>query len=456
MAEKEGGNDRMVLKDLSAENYDELETTEIESLCMNCHENGMTRLLLTKIPFFKSVVISSFECDHCNYSNNEIQPASSLQPQGCTFDVEIKTVEDMDRQVVKTDSATAEIPELGFEIPAFTQKGTLTTVEGLLQRAAAGLEQDQPVRRALQPEVAAQIDAFIEKLKNVPRPFHLIIDDPTGNSFIENPFAPKPDPALKVTYYKRTSEQQKMLGFQDEEDAAAGDAGPPEDDPLVPEEVLEFNVDCQECHAPTKCRMQPIDIPFFKEVIIMAVACDSCGFKSNEVKTGGGFAEKGRRMTLKMTDTIDLSRDVLRSSTCKLIIPELDFSHEPMTTLGAKFTTLEGLLTDVKSQLSSQNPFMFGDSHQGSQMGKFMEKWEKILRGEMFVTVILEDPSGNSYLQNVYAPEDDPEMIVEDYERSEADNDMLGISDMKTENYEEPEGDGAQNGESADAAEEES
>jgi hypothetical protein len=34
---------------------------EIESLCMNCHENGQTRLLLTRIPFFKEVILSSLE-----------------------------------------------------------------------------------------------------------------------------------------------------------------------------------------------------------------------------------------------------------------------------------------------------------------------------------------------------------------------------------------------------------
>lgn len=32
-------------------------------------------------------------------------------------------VQDMNREVVKTDCATARIPELDFEIPAFTQKG---------------------------------------------------------------------------------------------------------------------------------------------------------------------------------------------------------------------------------------------------------------------------------------------------------------------------------------------
>ena len=33
---------------------------EIESLCMNCHEDGMTKLLLTRIPFFREIIIMSF------------------------------------------------------------------------------------------------------------------------------------------------------------------------------------------------------------------------------------------------------------------------------------------------------------------------------------------------------------------------------------------------------------
>lgn len=32
-------------------------------------------------------------------------------------------VQDMNREIVKTDCATVRIPELDFEIPAFTQKG---------------------------------------------------------------------------------------------------------------------------------------------------------------------------------------------------------------------------------------------------------------------------------------------------------------------------------------------
>lgn len=39
-------------------------------------------------------------------------------------------------------------------------------------------------------------------------------------------------------------------------------------------------------------------------------------------------------------------------------------------------------------------------------------------------------------LQNVYAPDPDPEMTIEQYERTYEQNEDLGLNDMKTENYE--------------------
>ncbi|CAO3617328.1 unnamed protein product [Mucor hiemalis] len=35
----------------------ESKPTEIESLCMKCQENGTTRILLSKIPHFKQVLL---------------------------------------------------------------------------------------------------------------------------------------------------------------------------------------------------------------------------------------------------------------------------------------------------------------------------------------------------------------------------------------------------------------
>ena len=49
--------------------------------------------------------------------------------------------------------------------------------------------------------------------------------------------------------------------------------------------------------------------------------------------------------------------------------------------------------------------------------------------------MVLDDPAGNSYLQNIYAPDDDPELKITEYERSFEQNEDLGLNDIKTENY---------------------
>jgi len=82
--------------------------TEIESLCMNCGENGITRLLLTKIPYFREVVIMAFECPHCNFRNNEVQSASTINETGIHVTLQIKNQKDLSRQVLKAETATVK------------------------------------------------------------------------------------------------------------------------------------------------------------------------------------------------------------------------------------------------------------------------------------------------------------------------------------------------------------
>ena len=70
-------------------------------------------------------------------------------------------------------------------------------------------------------------------------------------------------------------------------------------------------------------------------------------------------------------------------------------------------------------------------------MQEFTEKMENVISGKTLgIHFILDDPAGNSYLQNIYAPEDDPEMEVVRYIRDFEQNDELGLNDLKVENYE--------------------
>eukprot|EP01136_Pigoraptor_vietnamica_P022833 Opistho-1_new@6229 len=184
------GENAPIFRDIAADETEQ-DVTEIESLCMNCEEKGVTRLLLTKIPFFKEVILMAFECPHCGYKNNEVQSGGMIQEKGIRVTLHVKSAEDLNRNVVKSDSATVSIPELDFEIPANTQKGKLTTIEGLLERTIAALEQDQDARQAHEPESAAKIESFLSRMRscmNGEMPFTFIVDDPSGNSHIMNPY----------------------------------------------------------------------------------------------------------------------------------------------------------------------------------------------------------------------------------------------------------------------------
>ena len=172
----------------------------------------------------------------------------------------------------------------------------------------------------------------------------------------------------------------------------------------------------------------------------MCTVCENCGVKSSEVKPGSGIEEKGIRYTLKLTDPSDLNRDLLKSDMGSLEIPEIEFCMNEGS-LGGKFTTIEGILKDCLNQLGEVDSFFVsGDSHSTDKKKKMhdcLDKLDKIMKGEMLdVTIIIDDPTGNSYLQNVYAPEEDPNMKVEYYERSYEQNEILGLNDMKIENYE--------------------
>ncbi|MBL1833882.1 hypothetical protein ELE24_27740, partial [Klebsiella pneumoniae] len=95
----------------------------MESLCMNCQKTGTSRILLTKIPFFKEIILMSFSCPHCGFRNNEIEQGEGLAPQGIHFELNVQTENDLNRRVIKSNFCTINVPICGLEIPQNTQKG---------------------------------------------------------------------------------------------------------------------------------------------------------------------------------------------------------------------------------------------------------------------------------------------------------------------------------------------
>ena len=103
--------------------------------------------------------------------------------------------QDLNRQVIKGDNCTISIPEIQLDIPHTTQRGDLNTIEGVLARVSEQLREEQPYRKETCFEVYEQVEAFCNKVDQMARgedfPFTFIVDDASGNSFVENPYLPK-------------------------------------------------------------------------------------------------------------------------------------------------------------------------------------------------------------------------------------------------------------------------
>lgn len=443
---------------------------EIESLCMNCHKNGVTKLLLTKIPFFREIIIMSFDCPHCGFHNSEVQPAGEIQQRGHKYTFKVETQEDLQRQIVKSDTCVFRLEDIDLEIPA--GRGQLTNVEGILSMVAEDLQAKQPERKEATPEVFEQIEKVIRSINSYASaytlPFTISVDDPAGNSWIE----PSPSDARGKyvrTDYNRTAEQNAALGLaptaeppdgvqmrpeyhpQQMYPAMPADTAPLDQDAddIVENQVYSFPATCPGCSMPCTTNMKMVNIPHFKQVVLMSTVCDHCGYRSNEVKTGGEVPEKGRRITVSVENPEDLSRDILKSESCALSCSELELQVEPGT-LGGRFTTIEGLLTQVRDDLHAS---IFGDEDNaggGDSMlvaererwDQFFDKLDKAIKGEVKFHIVLEDPLASSYVQSFTAPEPDAQITVEDYDRTDEEEEGLGLKDIKTEGYEENPGGG--------------
>ncbi|KAK9138723.1 hypothetical protein Sjap_009317 [Stephania japonica] len=445
---------------------------QIESLCMRCGEN---------------IVLMAFECPHCNERNNEVQFAGELQPRGCCYTLKVSAgdQEMLNRQVVKSESASIKIPELDFEIPPEAQRGTLSTVEGILVRAADELQALQDERKKVDPHTAEALDHFLLKLKSCAvgdAPFTFILDDPAGNSFIENPFAPALDPSLIIKFYERTREQTSSLGFlvdsssrepvsqsvtheipEEREHVPAGVNGRPHGSVgatachraiaqgnseefasalfrySAPEEVMTFPSTCGACAARCETRMF--------DVIVMASSCDACGYRNSELKAGGEVPEKGKRIIVRVQSKEDLNRDVIKSDHASVKIPEIDLELTSGT-LGGLVTTVEGLITKISENPGSKmfllaltdldrvHGFEFGDSIEGWKKSKwqdFKSRLNKLLSIEEPWTLVLDDGLARSFVSPVTdAIEDDRQLIFEEYKRSWEQDEELGLNDIDT------------------------
>uniref|UniRef100_A0A1I7XKF8 Zpr1 domain-containing protein n=1 Tax=Heterorhabditis bacteriophora TaxID=37862 RepID=A0A1I7XKF8_HETBA len=339
-----------IFRSLSADDH-EVAPMEIESLCVSCEKNGTTRLMCISIPYYKAVILMSFECPHCDYRNNEIQSGEAVQEHGTEIVLRVQEQSDLCRQLVKSEYAIIEVPELELTIPSKSQAGEVTTVESVLQRVSFGLSHEQEKRRELDPESAEKIESFLTHLKSLlalEQKWTLKLRDPTGNCFIQNPDPRHVDPRCIVSHYHRSLEEIKLLGLAD-------------DDAL---DLVLFVVDLQQLRG-----------------------------------------------------CFQLQKISYRHNQHSLSVTALS-----ATKRGSSQNSLHNLMMSVFLWYSN---FLLSDSLNLSM------HFLKILSLRKVATLVLDDPAGNSYIQSLAAPLEDPRLVKDFYERNYEQNEELGLNDMK-------------------------
>ena len=410
----------------------------------------------------------SFYCEHCGFKNNEIQPASEIQQQGIMYTFTLDHEDDLERQLVKSDTAILRIEDVDLEVPP--GRGRLTNVEGILSEVLKDLETGQKQRKVENRELFDKIGAVVQTLIKMLNSSKgtISLDDPAGNSWIE----PSPsDSSFKGKYvrkqYPRTPEQNKDLGLGDTSDdlmvpSVAEEGGGMEDVDIEEGKAYQLPIQCPGCANAAVIVMQMVNIPHFQQVIISTTRCSHCGYHTNDVKTGGEVPDMGKRIFLNVQTSEDLSRDILKSETCLLKIPECEVEVRPVSdalsshtainhstdarvqvqpgTMGGRFTTVEGLLTQIRDDLKSSIYDIGEDETPSDSMPesakqswkRFFAKLEQAIKGDLEFNILMEDPLANSYCQTFGEPGKDSKVKIEEYERTQEEEDDLGHADMKT------------------------
>ncbi len=156
-------------------------------------------------------------------------------------------------------------------------------------------------------------------------------------------------------------------------------------------EILE-NEMCPYCHNKTlTLTEQELDVPYFGITHVFSMDCSSCGYFMSDVE----FDKKQGKVRVSFTveNEDDLKVRVIKSSAATVKIPRM-VDIKPGATSNGYITNVEGLLNRFKKVLEElrQDP----DKAVANKAKNQLKKLKKVLWGQDKLTIILEDPTGNS------------------------------------------------------------
>jgi len=149
---------------------------------------------------------------------------------------------------------------------------------------------------------------------------------------------------------------------------------------------------CPTCNTEIEYLYTTENIPYFSDILIISAICPSCGYKFVDTQ----MLKHGEpvRYVYRTAKEEDLAVRVMRSMSASIEIPELGVRIDPGPTCQGFVSNIEGVLDRIVLAVGSA--IVDGDDEERENARLLLMKIAQVKCGELPVTVILEDPNGNS------------------------------------------------------------
>jgi zinc finger protein len=182
------------------------------------------------------------------------------------------------------------------------------------------------------------------------------------------------------------------------------------EEPAAGQRVV-VNGPCAACGEECEYVYQTETIPYFSDILIVSSFCPACGYRY--ANTQMLRDAEPLRFTFRVESPDDLSVRVVRSMSATLRIPELGVEIDPGPACEGFVTNVEGVLDRILSVVEGVLVWAEGEERMRAEYLK--AEIADARAGELPITLIIEDPTGNSAIvsdraiQEPFACADEPE-----------------------------------------------
>jgi zinc finger protein len=197
------------------------------------------------------------------------------------------------------------------------------------------------------------------------------------------------------------------------------------------QDCFETRISCPLCHKDLVMSWQRDNIPYFGDVMYISAKCE-CSFRFADTMILSSKEPMRYEMSVEAPE--DLNARVIRSTSGTIRIPEMGIIIEPGTASESYISNIEGILQRVQSVIMTASKWVKEDEDKFARSQELMHMLEEVIESRKKITIIIEDPLGNSAIISKKAvatklsKEDAEElntgMIVFDVDKSELVNDI--------------------------------